>query len=285
MSGHFGYTPPSGTNGEPSTYNPLQDLDGGEPHVYTSIRYDRRLPQSASNTAASCGTPCSFYMLEHHWTRLQVAKWSTFFFADDRPRPNSGGPTVLLNTLTRAVKQWHEQHPDEQPEALRVKLRIYVGGRMTTEIFHPLRSIPMESLFPKSFKVKPNTPIEWTIVLDSEPTEPSEGTMYKTNDRSSYGRARAAAQILTYQIPREVLLYTPGRVVLDGSICTPYFFRDGEWVTPEAAAGGLQGTTRRWALTKELCVEGNISIDSFQDGETVWLSNAVRGYFPAVFKK
>ena len=156
---------------------------------------------------------------------------------------------------------------------------------MRTEIYHPLRSIPIDALFPTSFEVKPKAPTDWTIVLDSQATEPSEGTMYKTNDRSVYGRARDAAQIVTYQLPKEVLLWTSDKTVLDGSICTPYFFREGQWVTPESAAGGLQGTTRRWALEQKLCVEGSITLDSLQDGETVWLSNAVRGYFWAVFKK
>lgn len=268
MDGHFG----SGIE------------EDGEPYVYTSVRYDKRLVHSPTNTAASCGTPCPFYMLEHHWTRLQIAKWSTFFFADDRPRPNSGGPAVLLNTLTRAIKQWHEKHPDENPEALRIKLRIYVGGRMRTEIYHPLKSIPLTALFPTSFEVSLKSSTDWTIVLDSQATEPSEGTMYKTHDRSLYGRARTSAQIMTYQEPKEVLLWTRENTVLDGSFCTPYFFRGGQWVTPESAVGGLQGTTRRWALEQKLCVEGSIPIDSFQDGETVWLSNAVRGYFWAVFK-
>lgn len=190
---------------------------------------------------------------------------------------------MLYNTLAKAVKQWHEKHPDQQPEALRVRLTSYVGGKMRTEIYHPLNSVPMEMLFPSSFDPKPTTQTEWTIVLDHEPTEPYEGTMYKTNDRQSYGRARAAAQIATYQVPKEVLLWTKDKCVLDGSICTPYFFRHGRWITPESSAGGLQGTTRRWALEQGLCVEGSISIDTFQEGEVVWLSNAVRGYFWAIF--
>lgn len=268
MSGHFG-----------------SEAEGKEPFVYTSIRYDKRLVESAKNTAVSCKKPCPFYMLEHHWTRLQVAKWSTFFFADDRPRPNSGGPSALFHVLSNAVKQWHDSHPGESPEALRIKFRQYVGGRMTTEIYHPIKSVPMSSLFPTTFDVpsEQRMQTEWTIVLDTEPTEPGEGTMFKTNDRLSYGRARAAAQIATYMIPKEVLLYTPDKQILDGSICTPYFRRQGRWVTPSAATGGLQGTTRRWALENKLAVEDVVPIGTLEDGEVVWLSNAVRGYFWAIF--
>ncbi|KAF2170282.1 hypothetical protein M409DRAFT_19885 [Zasmidium cellare ATCC 36951] len=272
MSGHFN----GGTSQE----------DERDQYVYTSIRYDRRLVNSEQNTAASCNKPCPFYMLEHHWTRLQVAKWSTFFFTDDRPRPNSGGPAVLLQVLMNAIKKWHEDHPGERPEALRVRLRAFVGGKMSTQINHPLKSVPMSALFPKSFTRSPegHEKPEWTIVLDVQPTEPGEGTMFKTSDRCAYGRARGAAGIMDYMTPKEVLLYTPSQEILDGSICTPYLFREGCWVTPSSSVGGLQGTTRRWALENGLAVEGAISIDSLVDGETIWLSNAVRGYFCGIFQ-
>ncbi|CAK3945034.1 aminodeoxychorismate lyase-like [Lecanosticta acicola] len=274
MSGHFG-SPGSANNQTEST----------EPFVYTSIRYDKRLVDSEKNTAASCNKPCPFYMLEHHWTRLQIAKWSTFFFADDRPRPNSGGPSMLFQVLMNAVKQWHDSHPGESPVSLRIKFRQYVGGRMSTEIYHPIKTIPMWSLFPATFDLPPEQrkDTEWTIVLDTEPTEPGESTMFKTNDRATYGRARAAADIMTFAVPKEVLLYTHEKHILDGSICTPYFYRRGRWVTPSSVAGGLQGTTRRWALENKLCVEDVVPIDTMVDGEIVWLSNAVRGYFWAVF--
>ncbi|EME46347.1 hypothetical protein DOTSEDRAFT_70369 [Dothistroma septosporum NZE10] len=272
MSGHFGEGPTTA------------DDEGS--FVYTSIRYDRRLYQSTTNTAASCGKPCPFYMLEHHWTRLQVAKWSTFFFADDRPRPNSGGPTVILQILLNAVKDWHEKHPDETPEALRIKLCSYVGGRTRTEIYHPLKSIPLAALFPTTFDLsaEQQSNTEWSILLDTEPTEACEGTMFKTSDRSTYARARASADIVNYTMPREVLLWDHDRKVIDGSICTPYFFRHNRWITPPSAAGGLQGTTRRWALENHLAFEDEISIDTMAHGEFVWLSNAVRGYFLATYQ-
>lgn len=256
-----------------------------EPYVYTSVRYDTRLLNCRANTAASCNKPCPFYMLEHHWTRLQVAKWSTFFFSDDRPRPNSGGPSVLFRILLKAVKQWHENHPGEAPEALRVKVRAYVGGKFKTEIYHPQKSIPLSSLFPPTFEVsRDSEKSDWTIVLDNEPTEPAESTMFKTHDRAVYGRSRIDAGIMDFARPKEVLLFNSENNVLDGSICTPYLFRNGQWVTPESSTGGLQGTTRRWALEQKLCVEGTIPVDSLQPGEIIWLSNGVRGFFWAVYE-
>ncbi len=66
--------------------------------------------------------------------------------------------------------------------------------------------------------------------------------------------------------------------VMEGSITTPYFWRRGRWVTPPESAGGNIGTTRRYALEAELCVEETVRKDSVADGEAIWLSNGARGW-------
>ena len=255
-----------------------------EPYIFTTVRYDTFLLRSVENTKASCNRPCPFYMLEHHWTRLQVAKWGTALYSQDRPRSNAGGPSHLLQGLLNAVKRWQIANPNDKAESLRVKLRNYTDGRITTEIW-PIARISLHTLFPLSFDIPQNAPEAWPhrVVLDTQPTPPDEATMFKTNDRSSYGRARASAGILSLAAAKEVLLYTPESEVLDGSISTPYFFRNGRWVTPAASSGGLQGTTRRWALERGFCVEEPVRIDSLENGETVWLSNGVKGYYPATY--
>lgn len=108
-------------------------------------------------------------------------------------------------------------------------------------------------------------------------------TTYKTWDRLCYDRARDSAGIVTYDERREVMLYNDDEEVMDASITTPYFFRNGIWTTPRADSGGQQGTTRRWALERGLCVESIISTQDLHNGEVIWLSNAVRGYFRARF--
>ena len=65
---------------------------------------------------------------------------------------------------------------------------------------------------------------------------------------------------------------------MEGTFTTPYFFRDGKWVTPAERCGGNLGTTRRWALETGLCVEGIVRAEEVKDGELVWLSNGVRGW-------
>lgn len=65
---------------------------------------------------------------------------------------------------------------------------------------------------------------------------------------------------------------------MEGTLTTPYFFRDGRWITPAEECGGNRGTTRRWALDAGLCEEGVLRRESVREGEVVWLSNGVRGF-------
>ena len=120
-------------------------------------------------------------------------------------------------------------------------------------------------------------------MLDTQPTEATESTMFKTSDRTAQGRARAGAGIYSLGTYKEVLLYNTDGQILDGSNSTPYFYRDGRWVTPISSSGGLQGTTRRWSLENGLCVEDIVYVDTLRPGEIIWFSNAVKGYFWAKF--
>ena len=65
---------------------------------------------------------------------------------------------------------------------------------------------------------------------------------------------------------------------MEGTITTPYFYRDSGWLTPSEACGGHLGVTRRWALANQLAKEGIVLAKEVQIGETVILSNGVRGF-------
>lgn len=262
----------------------IPDDGSNESFIFATVRYDPLLMASPENQAASFNRPCPFYLLEHQWTRLQVANWCTSFYRKGEQQNSTGGPANFLHGLLSAVKRWQESHPNECPESLRIKIRSYISGRVTTEIW-PLPRIPLSSLFVHTFRIPDELPLtEWRVVMDAEPTEATESTMYKTSDRFPYGRARAMAGIATYYTTKEVLLYNTNDEILDGSTSTPYFYRDGKWLTPASASGGLQGTTRRWALEKGLCVEGIIQKDSIRYGEVIWFSNAVKGFFHGTFE-
>ena len=72
---------------------------------------------------------------------------------------------------------------------------------------------------------------------------------------------------------------------MEGTITTPYFYRDGEWITPAVSCGGHLGVARRWALTAGLCKEGMIVAEEIAFGERVVLSNGVRGFGWGVVKE
>jgi 4-amino-4-deoxychorismate lyase len=120
----------------------------------------------------------------------------------------------------------------------------------------------------------------WSAVLDDQPTETSVYTEIKTSHRKAYDRAREGAR-LDPKSTTEVLLYNANGDVIDGSITTIYFHRDNKWVTPQRNC--LEGTTRRFALETGLCsiAESAVRLDSLREGETIWLSNAFRGFFTA----
>lgn len=256
-----------------------------DPYIYTSIRFDPILKDSPENTAASFNFPCPFYMLEHHWTRLQVANWSAQFWPNGISPKAHERPAEFLRGLLYAVKQWQKMHPIEAEwaESLRIRRRSYACGRVTTEIWQIPRK-PLSDFFPTTFDLYiDGSKTEWTVTMDKQPTQATEATMFKIWDRQPQSRARADAGILSLSTTKEVLLYNPDNQILDGSNSTPYFYRKGRWVTPTSSCGGLQGTTRRWALEKGLCVEAVISTDSLTDGEIVWFSNAVKGFFWAIY--
>lgn len=253
------------------------------PYVNATVRYDPALIHSAENTAASFRRPCPFYLLEHQWTRLQVARWSVLPGGQAKPSDAVSTPANFLHGLVNAVDRWQKANDIDKSLTLRVRIRSYVGGRITTEIVPALMK-PMTTLFPKCFYIPHDGEVSpWTIRMDNQPTEISETTMYKTSDRTWYGRARAAAGIMTLTATAEVLLYNTDGDILDGSQTTPYFFREGQWVTPPSAAGGQQGTTRRYALEHGFCVEENVAKGSVRNTECIWLSNAVQGFFWGTF--
>jgi branched-subunit amino acid aminotransferase/4-amino-4-deoxychorismate lyase len=66
---------------------------------------------------------------------------------------------------------------------------------------------------------------------------------------------------------------------MEASLCTMYFYRHGTWVVPAYESGGMVSATKLWAIDSGFCAERPIKLDEVEDGETVWLSNALRGFF------
>ncbi len=277
-----------GTLGPPSSPTTGPDETGAinvtDSYIYATLRYDPKLVRSAQNAKASFNHLGPFYLLEHQWTRMQVADWCSSFY---RTKPSSNAhnsPAAFYNSLVEAVKDWYQAHPAERPEFLRLRVRSYLSGRFEIDPGLAVVEHSRTYLFPSSFG-RPDAvpPTEWTVVVDVQPTEVCESTMYKTSNRAPYARPRVSASIPDLQTPKEVLLFNPEGAILDGSQSTPYFYRNGRWVVPSSSSGGQQGVTRRWALENGLAVEGTVSRGSLRAGEIVWLSNGVWGFYYAQF--
>lgn len=99
----------------------------------------------------------------------------------------------------------------------------------------------------------------------------SFGTVWSSSVRnSSFGKASTT---------HESLIFSQYSEVLQGQFTTPYFLRNGAWVTPAYSGVVANSVTRRYALEHGLCKEGIVLKSSLKNGEDCWLSGGIRGFF------
>jgi 4-amino-4-deoxychorismate lyase len=172
---------------------------------------------------------------------------------------------------------------DETKELRKIKICVYQDNRLHVEsaAIGPtdlMNSFPV----PVGLNCPTSSPRGCIVWLDVEATAKSLFTTHKTSERSSYDRARKTADIV-HESPSvaEVLLFNPQNEIMECSVSTPYFLRDGLWVTPALSSGGNSGVTRRVALENGLCVEKVVLVESLHHDEAIWISNGVRGFIQA----
>ena len=138
-------------------------------------------------------------------------------------------------------------------------------------------------MFPRSLSMSSSiSTLCWRIYLSPIAINTDLHTKHKTTLRAPYDRARSiflSADAFSL-VNTEVLIQNEECEIMEGSLTTPYFYRTGNWITPAEDCGGNIGTTRRWALEQGICVEGIVKVQDLIDGEMIWLSNGVRGWFP-----
>jgi 4-amino-4-deoxychorismate lyase len=151
-----------------------------------------------------------------------------------------------------------------------------------------LPPVSKETLFPSrfTFGVAMERSQDITkVFIDNKSSPTGPATTFKTNKRHVYDSARARFdEKLPLGLGGEVLIVNDKGEILEGTLTSVYFYRNGRFVTPPVVAGpndwkGQKGTTRRWALEKGLCVEEAVMKDSVSEGEKVWLSNGARGFW------
>ncbi|CZS97589.1 hypothetical protein WAI453_008723 [Rhynchosporium graminicola] len=270
--------------------------------LFSSLRYDPLLRPLTINTTAWDGEIkffSPFYMLPYHRDRmLQAAEHFGWNKAADTIRGTEGF-NFLLKILNENV--------DIKSEApMRVKTLLSHDGVITVET-NPVPIVDRWTLFPErippplsaetKMRVSPLTGGSLTlgeneivygdapkgepfdIIPDSARTPPSPFTSYKTTSRDMYVSARERVGIKDYAEKKEVLLVSDkDGEIMEGSLTSCFFWRNGKWTTPPASSGGQIGTTRRWAIKEGYAVEGIVKVDSLVDGEECWISNGVRGF-------
>ncbi|KAI2625914.1 aminotransferase [Hypoxylon sp. NC1633] len=261
--------------------------------IFTSMRYDPLLLRAPSRGFTDIGwnqNPSPFYMLDLHRDRMLRAATHWNWKAAVAAISGEDG-LERLHVFLRSVTSQLGDGPS--------RLMIILAQDGTLD--HQISSLPgtyLNNLFPGYLPgPDPEKPVEvgerippmqdpiYQILLDGQKTSRSEFTHYKTTSRDMYNNARKRSQLSPGDM-KEVLLINDEGHIMEGTISTPYFWREGKWVTPPVSkrfdsshgSGGNDGVTRRWALERNLAVEQVVFADSLVDGEECWISNGLRGF-------
>jgi len=284
---------------------PLFDIDDSSDNQYlfTSLRYDKHAKCDKTNMSISCKDAKNTYLFKYHCDRLREAAGCRGWY-DAQKCEELKRPERLYERLLNAVYMFEKANGtlnnSNGPYKIRIeiqyhgKVRIQVASDLSPHkdplLYPRTLDIPSEISSPSifsstsSFKHMANPAHRsniFKVMLDALPTTKSLHTKAKTEYRGPYDYARMGAHLESYQDAKEVLLFNADGEIMDASITTPYFHREGIWITPHVSCGGQHGTSRRYALDHGLCKQGIVKVDSLCQGEIIWLSNAVKGFFTA----
>ena len=258
-----------------------------------------------------------FYMLSHHQQRL-LDSADAFGWDSSQLKGRKGYERLESLLIEHLQDEHHSRlhsHPlmvfcayfPRNPIFLtRVQLRIAfdADGTVTVrsdgphpepatirELSCPPDALPVSELFPRSLSdiafPAPGAPsyIRWRVFITFNEVIPNLFTQHKTSKRHEYDRALAVLpkHRVDYMyngvlLQPEVLIVNDRREIMEGCRFTPYFWREGKWITPSASCGGNLGTTRLWALKNGLCETGLVQGGSVKYGEIIVLSNGAKGF-------
>lgn len=236
--------------------------------IFTSIRYDPILleaPQHATlnTTGWNRSTASPWYMLDYHRDRMLRAANHFGWAAVTEKLEGLQGLQTLEDFL----------EPFSKTAGLtshRVRVLVNKAGELSYES-SPVPQKTLSSLLPSHLPAptetqdKPstgNTPLkqpQYEILVDSGFTLPNEFTHFKTTRREMYDAARNRYQLALADLKEVLLVNSEDGSIMEGSFTTPYFWRNGRWVTPPVSqefnkggqdSGGNDGTSRRWALER-----------------------------------
>ena len=250
--------------------------------ILTCIRYDPQLKDECDG----------YYMLSYHQARMLAAAEDFGWEEGKEALKGPDGLNRLTNAINSHIKSGISDETIDSERSYKLRVLLSPGGRLTVSS-SGVEAVARKILFPTTLWLRDymsnelGLPLKWRIYISPICTVPSLHTTHKTTQRSLYDEARKYIPVpdrtSDSSKSREILVVNEKGEIMEGSITTPYFFRDGRWVTPPQSAGGNLGTTRRWALEKGLCVEETIMTSDIMKsdvkaGELIWLSNGVKGW-------
>ncbi|KPM43089.1 hypothetical protein AK830_g3459 [Neonectria ditissima] len=232
--------------------------------LFTSLRHDPRLREVPRKGLTGVGwnfeNESSLYMLDFHRDRMLKAaahwKWQPAVDVLD-----GGDGLQNLSRLIQDVVGPCLTNP------LRLRIVVSREGEIKVQKFDT-SELPLENLLPTRLpppgsslvQGDPKREYQFTLLVDRAETSRSEYTHYKTTKRAMYDSARERAKISPIDLKEALVINRDDGSVMEGTITTPYFWRNDQWVTPPVAtkfswdsgSGGQDGTSRRWALARSV---------------------------------
>lgn len=233
--------------------------------LFTSLRYDTNLKQVPSKGLQYAGwnykNESPLYMLDYHRDRMLRA--ATHWKWDKVVEQLTGE-----EGLSKLAQTAHEAIGETETGPFRVRIVATKDGDISFQKFN-VPALAVGNLFPETLPAPGTTPgpndpevnPRLTLVVDDIDSPRSEYTHFKTTNRVLYDQSRSRAGIgaISPADDREVLIINQeDKSIMEGSTTTPYFWRNGRWVTPPVSpkfstregSGGNDGTSRRWALER-----------------------------------
>ncbi|PHH82165.1 hypothetical protein CDD82_6787 [Ophiocordyceps australis] len=208
--------------------------------IITSIRYDPSLMQvpllpGFEHAGWNYFNKSSFYMLDLHRDRLLRAASHWNWQAAIHLLSGDAG-LEALSRMAQAYLMTTNANPN-QPKRLRVIVSS-LGTVSFAQFDTPV--IPLKNLFPQCLPSPASSPIHdespaspcFTLVVDTCHTDRSEFTHYKTTIRNMYNDARQRVGIQQADLKEVLIINAQDQTVIEASLTTPYFWRQGKWVTP-----------------------------------------------------
>lgn len=257
----------------------LANLSGSLP-VTTTLRYEANLvsPQASNGRNDERSTTISdFYLLRFHQDKIMNAA-KRFGWPVEVIKRYSGdrGLHVLYAML---LLQVHDDRRTDTP--LQICLSLAKDGKLSMS---------------SSTALSPGLLFPIDLFDDkTEPTIGAFGALYQRSPIRIFVDEQIPALAVDLESCRcpnlnfenasptvEKLLVNKYGEVLQGEFTTPYFQRDGAWVTPAFSGMLPDSVTRRYAIEHRLCREAIVLQLSLRHKEQCWLSDGVRGFIKGV---